>query len=179
MAKRSAGTDDHLVLTFHAEGRPVDQLHGAACTFLPEAHVVSTSRETGGTGEPDLAELGRAMASAAREEIERTGARRVTGIGHSRGADVLAAVAIAAPGLFDAIALLHPTRPIAGGDVPALAMTRVLVTGGKTDDSPPPEVTQAIADWFSMQKADVMLAWHPGKHEIPQSEVDTLGDFLI
>ncbi len=192
-AKRTDGTDDRLVLTFHGTGGSAEQFHDAAATFLPGAHVVSPNGDVSengarrffrrhAEGDYDMEDLARrrdAMAEFVRAEIARTGARHVTGIGFSNGANILTATAMAAPDLFDALALMHPLIPWAPDPQPGLAMTRVLITGGERDPICPPDLTQGLADWFALQKADVTLAWHPGGHEIPQSEVEALRDFLV
>ncbi len=191
-ALRSDGRDPKLVLTFHGTGAEASQLHGLARTFLPAHHVVSPQGDVDENGAPrffrrhgegvyDMKDLGRrvdAMADFVRSETDRTGALHVTGIGFSNGANILAATAIAHPELFDALALMHPLIPWVPDPAPDLAMTRVLITAGRADPICPPEMTQGLADWFTAQKADVLLAWHPGGHEVPQSEVEAVQDFL-
>ncbi len=192
-ARRTDGTEPRLALTFHGTGADADQLHGLARTFLPAHHVVSPEGDVheGGAarffrrhGEgvydmDDLATRAGAMAAFVRAEAERTGALHVTGIGFSNGANILAATAIAHPDLFDALVLMHPLIPWVPGPAPDLAMTRVLITAGQSDPICPAGMTQGLADWFTAQKADVTLAWHPGGHEVPQSEIQAVQDFLL
>ena len=191
-AIRSVGTGDHLVLTFHGTGATADQFHGLARTFLPKAHVVSPQgdvregraarffrRKAEGVYDmEDLAHRVEKMGLFVRGEITRTGVSHVTGIGYSNGANILAATAIRYPRLFDTLALLHPLIPWVPDPEPGLAAKRVLVTGGRQDPICPPELTQGLADWFTAQMADCAVAMHPGGHEIQQTEIDCLADFL-
>ncbi|MBJ3763124.1 alpha/beta hydrolase [Maribius pontilimi] len=192
-AKRTDGTDHRLVLTFHGTGGTAAQFHGAAEAMLPGAHIVSPEGDVSENGAQrffrrkaegvydmdDLAQRTAAMAAFVEGEIARTGSTHVTGIGYSNGANILASVAMVKPDLFDALALMHPLIPWVPEPQPGLAMTRVLITGGKQDPICPPELTEALAAWFVAQKADVTTAWHPGGHEIPQSEVGALTEFLV
>lgn len=192
-ARRDDGTEPHLVLTLHGTGGTEDQFHGVARAFFPDAHVVSPRGDVdeGGAarffrrraeGVYDMDDLARAtqkMAGFLSDEIARTGAHRTTALGFSNGANILAATMIAHPDLVQTAALLHPLIPWTPDPEPRLAMKRVLVTGGRADRIAPPDTVQALADYFAAQMADVTTAWHPGGHEIPQSEVDALRDFLV
>ncbi len=192
-ALRRAGSEPKLALTFHGTGADASQLHGLAQAFLPGHHVVSPQGDVveggaarffrrHGEGVYDMEDLGvrvAAMAEFVRAETERTGAGHVTGIGFSNGANILAATALAHADLFDALVLMHPLIPWMPDPAPGLAMTRVLITAGRSDPICPPDLTQGLADWFTAQKADVTLAWHPGGHEVPQSEVEAVRDFLV
>ena len=191
-AIRSVGTGDHLVLTFHGTGATADQLHGLAQHLLPEAHVVSPQGDVNERGAArffrrkaegvydmdDLAQRVEQMATFVRGEITRTGVAHVTGIGYSNGANILAATAIKHPDLFETMALMHPLIPWVPDPQPGLAAKRILVTGWRQDPICPPDLTQGLADWFTAQMADCTIAWHPGGHEIQQTEIDCLADFL-
>ncbi len=192
-ALRDDGAAPKLALTFHGTGADASQLHGLARTFLPDHHVVSPEGDVreGGAARffrrhaegvydmDDLAQRTEAMAAFLRSEAERVGAVQVTGIGFSNGANILAATAIAHPEIFDALVLMHPLIPWVPEPVPDLAMTRVLITAGQSDPICPPGMTQGLADWFTAQKADVVLAWHPGGHEVPQAEIEAVREFLV
>ncbi|WP_375260651.1 alpha/beta hydrolase [Palleronia sp.] len=191
-AIRSVGTADHLVFTFHGTGATADQLHGLARTLLPKAHVVSPQGDVHEGDAPrffrrkaegvydmdDLAQRVEKMGLFVRGEITRTGVSHVTGIGYSNGANILAATAIRYPRLFDTLVLMHPLIPWVPAPEPGLAAKRILVTGGRQDPICPAELTQGLADWFTAQMADCTLAWHPGGHEIQQTEIDCVADFL-
>lgn len=192
-ALRTAGDAPKLALTFHGTGGVSSQLHGLARTFLPDHHVVSPAGDVMENGAArffrrhaegvydmdDLAQRTEAMASFVRAETERAGAVHVTGIGYSNGANILAATAIAHPDIFDVLVLMHPLIPWVPEPTPDLAMTRVLITAGQSDPICPAGLTQGLADWFAAQKADVVLAWHPGGHEVPQTEIDAVREFLV
>lgn len=191
-ALRTEGGDDRLIFTFHGTGGTAAQFHGAAQALVPGARVISPEGDVseGGAqrffrrraeGVYDMDDLARrtgAMAAFIEAEIEEAGAGEVIGMGYSNGANILASVSFVAPHLFGTLALMHPLIPWAPGPQPGLAMTRVLITAGRDDPICPPELTQGLADWYTAQKADCTLAWHPGGHEIPQSEVDMVREFI-
>ncbi|KPQ19632.1 MAG: hypothetical protein HLUCCA24_02525 [Rhodobacteraceae bacterium HLUCCA24] len=54
----------------------------------------------------------------------------------------------------------------------------VLITAGRRDPIAPAPGTDALARWFEDQGAQVRLVWHPGGHEIAQTEIDALQAFL-
>jgi phospholipase/carboxylesterase len=39
-------------------------------------------------------------------------------------------------------------------------------------------VTKALADYFTQQKAEVTLDWHPGGHDIRPNEIEAIRGFL-
>lgn len=169
IAIRSDGDEPRLVVTFPPAGGDPEQLHGAAAQFFPRAHLVSADCTAHGTD---------AAIAFVTAERDRCAATEIVGIGYAGGAGLLAAMSFAAPHLFDVLALMHPVVT----DLPAprsgLAMTRVLLTSGRDDPHCPPAMVQGLSDIYAAEKADVTLAWHPGGHEIPQSEVSALSDFL-
>lgn len=190
---RSAGAPGApLVLTFHGTGGDERQFHGLAGELVPGAHVVSPRgdvRECGharyfrrrAEGIYDMDDLARAVGkmagfvAAARAE---TAAARVIGLGYSNGANILAATALAHPGLVDDLALMHPLIPWEPEPQPGLAGRRVLITAGRRDPIAPAEQTEALALWLERQVAEVALHWHPGGHEIDPSEIAALQAFL-
>jgi phospholipase/carboxylesterase len=54
----------------------------------------------------------------------------------------------------------------------------VLITAGQRDPICPTPLTQALADYFRAQGAEVTDIWHPGGHEIRQDEVAAIQTFL-
>lgn len=192
-ALRTHGNSDRLVLTFHGTGGDETQFHGAAQSFFPDAHVTSprgdvdengANRFFRRTGEgiydmDDLTERTATMARFIADEVRTTKARQVVGIGYSNGANILASVLLMHTELVHTAALMHPLIPWTPAPQPDLAMTRILITAGQNDPICPAPLTQRLVDYFAEQKADVTTAWHPGGHEIPQSEVAALRDFLI
>jgi phospholipase/carboxylesterase len=180
-----------LVLTFHGTGGTESQFHGFAVETWPGAHVVSPRgdvSENGAlrffrrTGEgvydmDDLARRTEAMGDFIAAEIARTGAREVWGMGYSNGANILAAVSFARPGLVGRLILLHPLIPFAPPEVD-MAGTEVLITAGRRDPICPAPLSQRLADWYGAQGAAVRLDWHPGGHEIAGSEVAAIREMV-
>ena len=181
-----------LVLTFHGTGGDERQFHGLADQLVPGAHVISPRGDVSEGGHArffrrraegvyDMDDLARAVeklagfVSAARAE---TGASRVIGLGYSNGANILAAMAFAHPGLVDELVLMHPLIPFAPAPQPGLAGRRVLLTAGRRDPIAPAVQTDALALRLARQGAEVALNWHPGGHEIDRSELDAVSAFL-
>ena len=166
-----------LVFTFHGTGGTEDQFHAAASDLVPGAHVISPRGDVSEMGAlryfrrqaegvydmDDLALRRAAMTDFVARHKDRLGATRVVALGYSNGANIAAAVAII------------PWTP---DPQPGLAATRILISAGERDPICPAPATRALAAYFSAQGAEVHEAWHPGGHEIVQSEVSALTDFL-
>jgi phospholipase/carboxylesterase len=191
VAKRTEG-GQVLALTFHGTGGDESQFHGLAEQLLPGASIVSPRGDVSemgalryfrrtGEGVYDMADLDRrteAMAGFIRAEKARVGATRTVGLGYSNGANILSAVAFRHPELVDELVLLHPLIPWEPPAQPGIAGRRVLVTAGQRDPICPAPLTERLAKWFEAQGAKVTLNWHPGGHEIAQSEVAAIQRFL-
>ena len=192
-AKRTRGTaGGPLFLTFHGTGGTEDQFHGFAEQIRPGAHVTSPRGDVSEhgalrffrrTGEgvydmDDLAARTAAMAQFIADEKSSVDAAKALGLGYSNGANILAAVALEQPTLGDTYVLLHPLIPWEPAPQPGLDGRRVLITAGERDPICPAPMTQSFADYLTAQGADVTLHWHPGGHEIAQSEVDAIAAFL-
>lgn len=181
-----------LLLTFHGTGGNERQFHGIGPDLLPGAHVVSPRGEVSeggmlrffrrtGEGIYDMEDLGRRtalMVDFAAEEVARTGASRVVGLGYSNGANILASVVVTRPELFTDAALLHPLIPFTPPPAPGLEGRRVLITAGQRDPICPPQLTMRLSDWLETQGARVTLHWHGGGHEVAPSEWDAVRGFL-
>ena len=126
--------DQPLVFAFHGTGGDETQFFGLAQALVPGAGVVSprgdvsemgAARFFRRTGEgvydmPDLAARTEKMAQfVAAHKAEYPG-RETYGFGYSNGANILAAVALKHPDLFDRIGLLHPLITWDPGEVPLL-----------------------------------------------------------
>ncbi len=192
-AKRTKGTAGQpLFLTFHGTGGAEDQFHGFAEQLKPGAHVASPRGDVSEhgalryfkrTGEgvydmADLAERTKAMAQFIAVERMSVNAGHVIGLGYSNGANILAAVALKKPDLVDELILLHPLIPWTPAPQPGLQGRRILITAGQRDPICPASMTQDFADYLKEQGADVTLHWHPGGHEIAQSEIEAITNFL-
>jgi phospholipase/carboxylesterase len=191
IAKRTEGGPT-LAFTFHGTGGDENQFHGFASQMLPGASIVSPRGDVSemgalryfrrtGEGVYDMADLSRrteAMAAFIGAEKARVGATRTAGLGYSNGANILAAVAFRDPGLVDDLILLHPLIPWEPAPQPGLAGRRVLITAGERDPICPAPLTERLARWFEAQGAEVSLVWHPGGHEIAQTEVGAIQRFL-
>ncbi len=193
IAKRSKGAAGQpLFLTFHGTGGNETQFHGFAEQLMPGAHVTSprgdvsehgAARFFRRTGEgvydmDDLAARTATMADFIRDEKATASALRTIGLGYSNGANILAAVAMDQPDLVDDLILMHPLIPWQPTPQPGLQGRRVLITAGEHDPICPAPATHDFATYLEAQGAQVTLHWHPGGHEIAQTEVDAVAQFL-
>jgi phospholipase/carboxylesterase len=126
----------------------------------------------------DLSARTAAMAAFIKDEVSRTNAPRVLGIGYSNGANILASVGLTQPDLVDELILLHPLIPWAPAPQPDLKGRRILVTAGEMDPICPAPMTRALIDYLTAQGAEVTQLWHPGGHEIRPEEVDAIRAFI-
>ena len=177
-----------LVFTFHGTGGSADQFHALADAIVPGAHVISPQGDVSeqgaarffrrtGEGVYDMDDLARrraAMRDFIAGQIARLKPAAVFGLGYSNGANILAAVMLDGPRLFDRAALLHPLIPWVPAANPALSGTDILITAGRRDPICPPALTQQLGDSLSAMGADVTLSWHPGGHEIDRTEVQAI-----
>ena len=180
-----------LFLVFHGTGGDENQFFDLAGQLLPGARVVAPRGDVNeggalryfrrtGAGVYDMDDLRRrvtqmiAFVEALRAE---TSPRQVVGLGYSNGANILAAVQFATPGLFDASVLMHPLIPFAP---PAADFggKRVLITAGKRDPMAPEAMTQQLSDYFTTHGAATSLFWHAGGHELRQEELRAAQEFL-
>lgn len=181
-----------LLFVFHGTGGDENQFFDFGRQLLPDAGVISprgdvieygASRFFRRTGEgvydmDDLALRTDAMADFIRARKIEARPSKVIGLGYSNGANILASVMLNHPGLFNEAVLMHPLIPWQPPAQPGLAGKRVLITAGQRDPICPPMQTQALADYLISQGAETELAWHPGGHEIQQSEVEAVQHFI-
>lgn len=190
--KTPGGPGGPLIFTFHGTGGNENQFHGFAEELIPSATVISPRgdvTEHGALryfrrqveGVYDMADLARrvsAMAEFLREEKAAAAPTRTIGFGYSNGANILAAVAFEHPGLFDELILMHPLIPWSPAPQPGLAGRRALITAGRSDPICPAPMTQALADYLTAQGVQTELAWHPGGHDIRDTELSALRSFI-
>jgi phospholipase/carboxylesterase len=183
-----AGEGATLAL-FHGTGGDERQFLPLAAELAPGARLIAPRGDVSEHGAlrffrrkaeglydmADLAErTGRMADFLAARKAESGGP--LIGLGYSNGANILASVIFAHPGLFDAAALLHPLIPWKPEAAPIAA--RVLITAGQRDPICPPSLTTTLARWFEAQGAPTTLHWHPGGHEIDRSEITAISRFL-
>lgn len=180
-----------LFLVFHGTGGDENQFFDLAGQLLPGARVIAPRGDVSeggalryfrrtGEGVYDMDDLrlrvGQMIAFVEARKAESS-AGQVVGLGYSNGANILAAVQFAAPGLFDASVLMHPLIPFAPPQAD-FAGKRVLITAGKRDPMAPEALTQRLGDYFVASGAATSLFWHAGGHELRQEELIEAQGFL-
>ncbi len=193
VAKRTKGAAGQpLFLTFHGTGGTEDQFHGFARQLMSDAHITSPRGDVSehgalryfartGEGVYDMDDLTcrtDAMATFIDAERAATGADQVIGLGYSNGANILASVALQRPELVDTLILMHPLIPWEPAPQSGLRGRKVLITAGQRDPICPAPMTERLAGYMGAQGATVQINWHPGGHEINQSEIDAIVAFL-
>lgn len=181
-----------LLFTFHGTGGNENQFFDFGRQLLPEAGIVSPRGDVFEQGAArffrrtaegvydmkDLAERTSAMADFVRAHKAAAKVSKVIGLGYSNGANILAAVMLSQPDLFDEAVLMHPLVPWEPAPQLGLAGKRVLITAGRLDTICPPALTQVFADYLIAQGVETDLVWHPGGHEIQHSEVAAIQNFI-
>ena len=99
-------------------------------------------------------------------------------VGCSNGANILANLLFQNPLLLATAVLMHPLIPFTPEDQPGLAGRRVLITAGERDPICPPAMTRALYDYFGRQGTATQLVFHPGGHELQESEICAVRKFL-
>jgi phospholipase/carboxylesterase len=190
--KKAARIGAPLIFTLHGTGGDENQLFGFAEKLLPEAAIVAPRGDVSEHGAlrffrrkaegvydfADLAARSDTMAEFVRSHRDVAHPGQTIGLGYSNGANILAAVALANPDLFDELVLMHPLVSWTPPDDPRLARLKVLITAGRGDPICPPELTNALAEFLKRQGTAVTLAWHDGGHEVRPSEEAVIAGFL-
>ena len=186
----SAGSP--LLFVFHGTGGSEQQLLPLGRELLPQAIVVSPRGDVseGGSarffrraaeGVYDMDDLARATAKMegfVRAIQARHAAAPIAGLGYSNGANILASVVFAAPGLFDRVVLMHPLIPFQPLVAGSLEGKKILMTAGRRDPICPPNLTARLESYLREAGADVTLHWHEGGHEVRQEEIEAAREFL-
>ena len=181
-----------LVFSFHGTGGDEHQFSGLIGQILPDAGIVAPRgdvlekganrffrrRAEGVYDMDDLAGRTAKMTAFIRAHREANAGAPTYGIGHSNGANILAAVVLEAPALFHRVVLMHPLIPWAPAPNPGLGSLDMLVTAGRRDPICPLPQTEALVRHLEAQGAGVELALHDGGHEITSPELDRIGAFL-
>jgi phospholipase/carboxylesterase len=180
-----------IFFVFHGTGGDERQFFEFGANLLPDATIVSPRGDVSehgaarffrrtGEGVYDMADLARAtdkMAAFVGTLAREHQASQVIGLGFSNGANILANLLIET-NLFDKAILLHPLIPFKPKDNAALEGRQILITAGQRDPICPAPLTQALADYFTAQKAVVDVEWHTGGHDIRQNEIEAVQRFL-
>jgi len=186
------GAGKPLLFLFHGTGADENQLLQLGSQVLPGAGLVSPRGDVSefgaarffrrtGEGVYDMGDLDRAIAKMAgfvRGHVEAAKPSAVFGMGYSNGANILASVLFAEPGLFDGAVLMHPLIPFDPQIAGEFAGKRILITAGHHDPICPPNMTSRLAAQLRGKGADVTLEWHEGAHEIRPNEVEAARRFL-
>lgn len=191
-AHPAARPGEPLLFLFHGTGGDENQFFDLGEKLLPGAGVVAPRgdvleygaarffRRTG-EGVYDMDDLARATAKMARfvrAHAQAAQPSAVFGLGYSNGANILASVVFAEPGLFDAAVLMHPLIPFEPTIAGDLAHKRFLITAGRHDPICPPEMTERLKSCLEAAKAEVTLEWHEGGHEVRPGEIAAARAFL-
>lgn len=181
-----------LLFTFHGTGGDENQFPAFGRDLLADATIVSPRGDVSeygaarffrrtGEGVYDMDDLARAtakMKAYAEAHVAAAKPSAVYGLGYSNGANILASTLFAAPGLFDAVVLMHPLIPFEPRIDGDLKGRRVLITAGRRDPICPPVYTSRLEAWLRDAGADVILEWHDGAHEVRPNEVEAARRFL-
>lgn len=175
-----------LLFVFHGTGADENQLLSFGRELVPSATIVSPRGDVSehgaarffrrtGEGVYDMDDLARAttrMAGFVKAHVEAARPSAVLGLGYSNGANILASVMFAEPGLFNATALMHPLIPFEPQVKGSLAGRHVLITAGRRDPICPPNLTSRLEAYLRADGADVTVEWHDGGHEVRPNEIE-------
>lgn len=181
-----------LLFAFHGTGGDDRSFAAFARELVPGATIIAPRGDVSeggaarffrrtGEGVYDMDDLRRAtekMAAFIEAHVERERPSRVLGLGYSNGANILASTMFARPKLFDAVALMHPLIPFQPDIKGDMAGRNVLITAGRADPICPPQLTSRLDAWLRQSGAEVALEWHPGGHEVRQSEIEIVRQYL-
>ena len=185
--------DAPLVFSFHGTGGDEHQFFDLAQELVPGAGVVSPRGDVSemgaarffrrtGEGVYDMDDLARAtskMAGFVEAWKAKEPDRPIYGFGYSNGANILAAVMMAQPELFDRVGLLHPLIPWEPEPAPALKDRQVLISAGRRDPICPWPMTGRLVAWTRAQGAHVTTSYHNGGHEVRGEEITALAQLLM
>ena len=128
----------------------------------------------------DLAFRTRALEAFVRAVIQKykIDQDHLIGVGYSNGANILANLLFQNPLLLTAAVLMPPPIPFTPEEQPGLAGRRVSITAGERDPICPPEMTRALYDYFERQGTVAQVVFHPGGHELQESELGVVHRFV-
>ena len=181
-----------LVFAFHGTGGDEAQLFSLADQLVPGAGIVSPRGDVlefgaarffkrTGEGVYDMDDLARAtdkMIAFIEAHRAANPGHPVYAFGYSNGANILAAVLLKRPDLFDRTALLHPLVPWHPEENSGLTGQKILISAGKRDPSTPWHMSETLISWLEGQGADFETELHDGGHELRNSELTALQAFF-
>jgi phospholipase/carboxylesterase len=186
--------DPRTLLMLHGTGGDEVSFAGLGPVLAPGAAVVSVRGNVDehgisrffrrlAEGVYDMADLGfrtRALESFVEAVIQNYKIEQdhLIGVGYSNGANILANLLFQSPLLLAAAVLMHPLIPFTPQDQPGLAGRRLLITAGERDPICPPAMTRALYDYFERQGTAAQLVFHPGGHELQESELGAIRSFV-
>lgn len=191
-ARLDGQPDAPVVFAFHGTGGDEHQFTGLIRQILPIATVIAprgdvsemgAARFFRRTGEGvydmnDLAQRTEKMGNFIAAALDPVKGRPVIGLGYSNGANILASVLFQRPELFDRAVLMHPLIPFDPAAQPGLAGKDILITAGARDPICPLPMSDQLSAYFEAQGAEVTRHTHPGGHEVQQSELQEIAQFL-
>ena len=188
---KGADASAPLLFVFHGTGGDENQFFELGSQLLAGARIIAPRGDVSEGGAlhyfrrtaegvydmDDLRQRTAQMKAFVEARIAESTPSAVIGLGYSNGANMLASVQFAAPALFDASVLMHPLIPFAPPEAD-FAGHQVLITAGQHDPICPAPASQALADYFRAQGAQMSLYWHAGGHELRQEELRETRTFL-
>lgn len=181
-----------VLFVFHGTGADENQFFELGQQLMPEATVIAPRGDVSehgaaryfkrtGEGVYDMEDLrlrtGK-MIDFVRAQAANLEPSHIAGLGYSNGANILASVLFAAPGLFDSAVLMHPLIPFEPKVDGTLDGTHILMTAGRHDPIGPEPLTRVLEERLKALRADVRTVWHEGGHELRPSELSAAQSFL-
>ena len=181
-----------LVFALHGTGGDENQLFELGQRLVPGGGVISPRGDVSEMGAArffkraaegvyDMDDLTRAtdkMIGFIEAHLQLHAGHPVYGFGYSNGANILAAVLLKRPDLFERVGLLHPLVTWEPDAMPELAGNQVLITAGRRDPITPWDKSQWLADWLRDQGTGVTLDAHDGGHELRNTELTALAELF-
>jgi phospholipase/carboxylesterase len=183
-----------VLILFHSMGSNEEDMLGVGRLLDPRAALLSVrgkEQEEGKTryylrqpdGSPDpLSARQRANELAAflkaAESAYNISSKKRLAVGYSNGGNMVAALLLLHPELFDGAIILHSRVPLIPDELPDLSGKPLLLTGGSADELIPPKEVQIMEYLFKKAGADVTTFWQSGGHNINHAEMRTAQRWL-
>jgi predicted esterase len=102
----------------------------------------------------------------------------VVAVGYSNGANIAASVLLLQPKILSAAVLFRAMVPLIPETQPNLSSTRVWIGAGAHDPIIPTSETNALAELFRNDGADVTIRYFQTGHQLTRDDVDAARDWL-